>query len=608
MPVIALTINARNDVPAPLLEVVENTNHKQINYKQNKQIKNMTYLNKTKSLFLLLGLACLTTFFITCKNPVSDLQVTASADFVSAPSEFRIFDASSNQPEAAMENVAVKITGPAAPFIYNPGGKKLFVINNGIIQVSFRRGTVVAEAMPLKFNIEVAIAGYLTKIYPVTLTNLDPVTQTIFLVNLNNLPKGSAKISANIATNTSGTTTSETIVTLPTNANKTEVAELTIPTGVTMKDKDGNPVTGNVDVNVLQFAGSGQQALDAFGNIGDNTIKDINGNTLTETVIAPLGWLNINMTAGNKEVKTFSSPLKGKIGIPAGLVNPISGAEYKEGDAISVLSKEDDGTEYKKEGTATLQKANDGSLFAELNITHLSGWYVADILEACGFNYEIAKIAYYETNSIVFLYLNNVVLTYYKANGDTLYKQRRPKINLGSRYDPTKGVFHNFKVYNLAPLSIDIDGIKVVNQRISGEALNFPNVKIPKTNNPCSIGNIVSGPSTAISTTKGKFRAKCTSGSTNYATLPDGFTLYYVKKAVFLAAGSPGVTNPVWKSTSLNVEDGYNTCTIDKTDLAGGGELLTAILYDGRRYEYIQNIPATVPDEISVELSIPCSN
>lgn len=569
----------------------------------------MKNFNITKSLFLIIGLACLTTFFITCKNPVSDLEVTASADFVTAPSEFYIFDASTNQPEAAMENVAVTVTGPAAPYIYNAGGKKSFVINNGIVQVCFRRGTVVSEAMPLKFNVVVAIAGYITKVYPVTLTSIDPVTQKVFLVNLNNLPKGSAKISATTTTDNNGTTTSETIVTLPTNANKTEVAELTIPSGVTMKDKDGNPVTGTLAVNVLQFAGGQQQALDAFGNKGGNNIKDINGNTLTETVIAPLGWLNINITAGGKEVKTFSSPVKGKIGIPAGLVNPITGTEYKEGDAISVLSKEDDGTEFKKEANTTLQKATDGSLFAELNITHLSGWTVAQILEKCSFNYELTVPQYeFDTYKFygeipldIFIYAKTIDITYYKVNEEKFYTKRisfLKKSSFSINWATGKAVL-NIPIENLAPASINIKYISI------GSGL-WDNVTIPKANNPCTLGTIVAGPSTAISTTKGKFRAKCTSGLTNYATLPADFRLYYVKKADYLAAGSPGLTNAVWKSTLLSVEEGYNICTINKADLAGGGDFITAILYDGKRYDYTQTIPAVVPDEISVELRIPC--
>ncbi len=578
----------------------------------------MSYLNNTKSIFLLIGLACLTTFFITCKNPVSDLQVTASADFVSAPSEFRIFDVSTNQPEAAMENVAIKITGPAAPYIYNPGGKKSFVINNGIVQVSFRRGTVVSEAMPLKFNIEVTIPGYLTKIYPVNLTSLSPVTQTIFLVNLNNLPKGTAKISTTTTTDNTGTTTSETIVTLPTNANKTEVAELTIPTGVTMKDKDGNPVTGSVAVNVLQFAGNGQQAMDAFGNKGDNTIKDINGNTLTETVIAPLGWLNINITAGGKEVKTFSSPVKAKIGIPAGLVNPITGVEYKEGDAISVLSKEDDGTEFKKEANTTLQKATDGSLFAEINITHLSTWTVAQILQMCSLNIELpVNTAGDKLERFSTCVSSDLKYSYYKANGDLWYEVVNPCSFIFS-FELDKYTYIGDKVTvilpieNLAPVSVssrtfDLNfRTTLVGDFLSTKSYNFGNIASSKVNNPCSAGPILSGPSTTISTTKGKFRAKCTSGSTNYAILPEGFKLYYIKNADFLAASSPAVTNAAWKSTSLGVEDGFNVCNINKNDLAGGGDFRFAVLYDGKRYEYLQNIPVVVPDEIGVELSIPC--
>jgi len=576
----------------------------------------MSNLNTTKSLFLLLGLTCLTTFFITCKNPVSDLEVTASSDFVSAPSEFRIFDASTNKPEAAMENVAVKISGPAAASIYNPGGKKSFVINNGIVQISFRRGTVVSETNPLKFNMEVTIPGYLTKIYPVTLYTLAPVSKTVFLVNLNNLPKGSAKISATTTTNTSGTTTSETIVTLPTNANKTEVAELTIPTGVTMKDKDGNPVTGTLAVNVLQFAGNGQQAMDAFGNKGDNTIKDINGNTLTETVIAPLGWLNINITAGGKEVKTFSSPVKAKIGIPAGLVNPITGVEYKEGDAISVLSKEDDGTEFKKEANTTLQKATDGSLFVEINITHLSGWTIAQILEMCSVKIEFPVDVVKGPRSYISKFiLGYCIATYYRANGSKWY-DAYVEGNLDFPVSELTYIGNKVTVKrpieNLAPVELNrIHGTLYIESGEWDETgmkgyNRFDEFKTGKINNPCTFGTVVSGPPSTSSTTKGKFRAKCTSGSTNYAILPDGYKLYYIKNADYSAAGTPGVTNAAWKSTSLGVEQGFNVCNINKNDLAGGGDFRFAILYNGRRYDYVQNIPAVVPDDINIELSIPC--
>lgn len=578
----------------------------------------MKHLNKTKSLFLILGLACITSFFITCKNPTENILVTVSADYVTAANEFRVFDATTGNSETAFEGVSVKITGAAESAAYSSGGSKTIVINNGIIQVCFRKGTIASEANPLKFNIEVKVPGYITKIYPVTLTSLDPVIQTIFVVNTNNLPKGTAKISSSTITDNTGTTTAATTVTLPTNANKTEVAELTIPAGVTMKDKDGNPVNGTVAIEVLQFAGSGQQALDAFGNTGGNTIKDINGNALTESVIAPLGWLNINMTAGGKEVKTFSSPVKGKIGIPAGLVNPVTGAEYKEGDNISVLSKEDNGTEYKKESTATLQKATDGSLFAEINITHLSGWTIAQILQKCAFKYEAIIPQFYLENYnralngnylteynialAVVGFVKNTQIRYYKTNGATYYTQTIYILkgeNVRELNFLTGKAIFSIPIENLAPASIKIDGIYF-------GRTNYLNISIPKANNPCNIGTIVAGPSTSISEVKGKFRAKCTSGSSNYVVLPAGFKLYYVKESDYNSNGNPVLTNAIWKSTTLGVENEYNTVNIDKTDFTGGGAYRFAVLYDGKRYDYVYTVASPVPDDISIELSIPC--
>jgi hypothetical protein len=163
----------------------------------------------------------------------------------------------------------------------------------------------------------------------------------------------------------------------------------------------------------------------------------------------------------------------------------------------------------------------------------------------------------------------------------------------------TKKAVFTIPVENLAPVQILIRHLN-----LSFE--NWKNINIPKANNPCNLGTIVGGAGTELTYTKGKFRAKCTSGSTNYAILPDGYKLYYIKNADYSAAGTPGVTNAAWKSTSLGVEQGFNVCNINKNDLAGGGDFRFAVLYDGKRYEYLQNIPAVVPDEIGVELSIPC--
>jgi hypothetical protein len=580
----------------------------------------MKNLNKTKSLFLVLGLACITSFFITCKSPVENILVTVSADYVTAANEFRVFDATTGNSETAFEGVSVKITGAAEASAYSSGGSKTITINNGIIQVCFRKGTVASETNPLKFNIEVKVSGYLPKVYPVKLTSINPVVESIFLVNTNNLPKGSAKISATTTTDNNGTTTSETIVTLPTNANKTEVAELTIPTGVTMKDKDGNPVTGTLAIDVLQFAGNGQQAMDAFGNKGDNTIKDINGNTLTETVIAPLGWLNINITAGGKEVKTFSSPVKGKIGIPAGLVNPITGAEYKEGDAISVLSKEDDGTEFKKEANTTLQKATDGSLFVEINISHLSTWTIAQLLQMCSMKFEFPvntaadKLTEFEVAMYDFKY------SFYKSNGDLWYEIRddyyEQKKSELDKYTYSQDKFTAIiPIENLAPVKFSFNSVGLffetsIEDKKNGynkrQVYSFYDIASNKVNNPCSASAIVSGPSTAKSNTRGKFRAKCTSGSSNYVVLPEGFKLYYVKESDYNSNGNPVLSNAIWKNTTLSVENEYNIINVNKTDFAGGGAYRFAVLYDGKRYDYIYTVANPVPDDISIELSIPC--
>ncbi len=192
-------------------------------------------------------------------------------------------------------------------------------------------------------------------------------------------------------------------------------------------------------------------------------------------------------------------------------------------------------------------------------------------------------------------------ITYFKENGEIFYEINNinlDKTDFNLNWVTKKAVL-NIPVENLGPASVKINFIRVGG---NGEA----GVSIPKANNPCNIGTIVAGPSTEMATVKGKFRAKCTSGQANYAILPEGFKLYYIKNADYLAAGSPGLTNAAWRTTTLSIENGYNVMTENKASFTGGSEYRFAILYEGRRYEYLYNVPATIPDEITLEMSLPC--
>ncbi len=578
-------------------------------------------INKSKSLFLALGLACLTSLFITCKNPIDNIQVTTNADFVSAPSEFYIFDASTGESSDAMEGVKVNVTGPAAPYIYGSDGKKAISVFEGAVQISFRNGTVVSEEIPLKFNLEIAVPGYLPIVYPVTLNSLDPVEQDISLVNTNNLPKGAAKINATTTTDQTGANTSLTTVTLPNNANKTEIAELTIPAGIIMKDKDGNPVTGTVSIDVIQFTGREEQSLNSFGNLDDNIIKDINGNIIPNIEINPLGWLNINMKAGNKEVKTFSSPVKAKIGIPAGLVNPQTEAEYKEGDELNIVSLEDAGTEYKNEGTTIIQKATNGTLYVDINISHLSKWTVSKFYQACPltFSFDLNEQDYQIFSGYV---LNNKV----KAEKSLLDNIIRGSENTRiAYYDVAKQKFFASRKFKYVKKSFRINGktitLSINNIHSYGPVALQGSIKLrtkdgmageynltsQKITTACKSEIIVS-PGVASPNLNLKFRGKCTSGNTNYVNLGPGYKVYYMENSVYTSsANPPKISNKLWKKFILDVgASGYNTSTISKSDLKPGTDYRLSLSYGGKSYTYLYNVPAVIPDEISFEISIPC--
>ncbi|MFZ4797877.1 MAG: hypothetical protein ACOYMA_10305 [Bacteroidia bacterium] len=576
----------------------------------------MKKINKTKSHILILGLTCMISFFITCKNPTDDLAISIMPNYLSSPNLFYVYDASTGNTEDIMDNVSVKVTGPSAPYIYSLGGNKDFVINNGIIQLYFRNGTVASAENPLKFNLEINIPGYVPYNYSIIKKSINSSDENIYLINLSNLPKGVAKINASATTDQSGTTTSATTVTLPTNANKTEIAELTIPAGVTMKDKDGNPITGTVNIDVMQFTGGQEQSLNTFGSFKNKTIKDINGNLLNETNIGPLGWLNIEMTASGKNVKTFSSPVKAKVGIPAGLMNPITFSEYKEGDLISIFSWENDAALITKEATSTLQKSTDGSLYTEFNINHLSYWnFGMGLLECAPEITIIHKLS--PDHALTTFGLADYTITYYKNNKIDVLFSKDYNINESGAV-----AFPSYSKVFLYPGGENFAPSKITSTIKTGNLFRYY-INTPISDNLCKNTNQFSTTFQAP-TLKYKFRGKCANKKNEFALVATTSKLFYIKNSVYLSNNSPRYSNKsLWKSVDVlrttDKLDYFNYCYLDKSDFVGGGDY-RFVLFDGmlwnssssspntrRTFEEIKSMPSVLPDELTFEFLFPCN-
>jgi hypothetical protein len=539
------------------------------------------------------------------KNPVEGFSVTAKADFVTAPSIFKIHDISRNGYNEALEGLNVEITGKDAASIYNSGARKIFTINNGLVNLCLRRGTSATASDPLEFNIEIKADGYLPMIYQVNLKSADPIHETIYLTNINELPIGSDKTKGNTVTDSAGSTTTNTVITMPATEQKSEKAKIEIPTGVKMTDKNGALISGNISVDILHFTASTGASLKSFGKQSDNTIVDVNGSTLDETIIIPAGWLNISMFGDGKSVKDFSKPVKALIEIPSNQFNPLTGTNYKPGDMVNILSQDKGTNTWVSETQAIVQReATTNKLIVEFEVSHLSTWLAGSMKNKCGsltiplssvFTQGMPNGTPIEATFTV-KYFRNM------ATSDMLFE-----------IPITQNFYYNNSNQNLVvnyegalPVEISNGQLSAV---VNGSSISQLFSSSARANNTCEI-KLTLGTIATSSTFIGNFRARCISGSTDYATLPNGSTVYYIKELDYQSNTRPANSSNLWSNFSASAATAsvnFNTVSLPKTSFSTNTEYRFSINYENKRYDYLYTMPASIPDDIFVELEIPCN-
>ena len=317
------------------------------------------------------------------KNPTEGFHILIKADAVTSPSEFRIKDAKYGISPGFTSPIPVTISGPGAGNIYSSGGNRSISIFQGGINISVRKGTPVSESNPIKFNIEINAPGYLPVVYPVTLYSLNPISETITLVNFNDPPEGAASKTATVSTDPTGKTTTATKITVDTSATKQTTMSITIDSGTQLKDKDGNPVSGSIEAKIMQFTSETPESKYSLPGGSDVTsVKDANGNALPGGTFDLNGFVNIDMSVGGTSVKTFSQPMKVNMGIDG--INPKTNAAYKVGDVLETYSRSAGDGEWVKEATVTIINDSSGHLIAPMLISHLSFWSAGFLLAPCG--------------------------------------------------------------------------------------------------------------------------------------------------------------------------------------------------------------------------------
>jgi hypothetical protein len=335
------------------------------------------------ALVMVLGSGLLVLDGCKLKNPVDGFAISIKADALNAPFIFNVIDAGTGAQADLPNGYEVKVTGPGASAIYSSGGNRKIVVMQGLLIFSLRKGNIPTEENPIKFNFEFTNSKYLNLVYSVELKSLNQISEQIALVDFSNPPEGSGSVTKTVSTGTDGKTTTTEKITVVSNSAKSEEATVLIPTGTQMLDKNGNSVSGSIESKIMH---ADADAVGFFpGGTNVSEIKDAAGNTLPGGAFVPIGWVNINMSAGGKEVSSFSQPIDVAMEISDSMLNPETGTLYKVGDVLGVFSRSEGQNNWVKESSTTVVKnATTNKLEAIMKVNHLSAWSASNFLNPCG--------------------------------------------------------------------------------------------------------------------------------------------------------------------------------------------------------------------------------
>ncbi len=245
------------------------------------------------------------------KDPLEGFVVSVKTDAISAAHVFRLVDNKTGATVNAFENATVTLSGPGAANLYDADGRKNFRIVEGRIGICIRRGVNPSGATPVNFTLNVTVPGYLPKSLSYSLKSIMPTTNTITLVNENDLPSGASKKDTTISVPATGIT-QPIVFTTATTATKTEQAKITLPAGTRFLDANGNAVSGNITATIIhtQFQDSTNSAMKTVGAF-DNNFKDENGNDIKLSVVEGEAIdISFKATGKNAQDVTPSDPIQ----------------------------------------------------------------------------------------------------------------------------------------------------------------------------------------------------------------------------------------------------------------------------------------------------------
>ncbi len=349
--------------------------------------------NFSRQLLALMSAAVIGFIIVQACGKVTDLTkdvvLSVDNDLVRVPLAIQFFDPSvTTSGEAGdqardMKNVKinVKLIGAGVEKLYNTAGQRLSTLENiqgGAVDVAMKKTDWAAlKNTPLTFSLVAEAPGYLRTVKTFTLNDTVTRFETMSMVNLTGTTQGIKVTNSNavVTSNASGTVPTTTTI-------QADSAKIVIPAGTVLKDKNGAPLTGALNVQLVQFSPSSQLSADAFpGGFNPEKIRGTNGQDLGAGSFTSLGFIALDMTVGGTAVKQFGGSINVTVDIASTLKSD-DGTPVAAGMVVPIWSLNEETGDWQQEQSATIVN-NGGKLQAVLTQNHLSYWNLDFISFKC---------------------------------------------------------------------------------------------------------------------------------------------------------------------------------------------------------------------------------
>ena len=251
--------------------------------------------------------------------------------------------------------VNLTFTGPGASKIVSSLDEPItsLSIKNGVGTFGVSSSFTPSAQNPVMVTIQASASGYQTTSYPINIQSTGSSAYTIKMVKLSAPPAGTNTGTTTGQASSSGTTSSQINIQTNTGANTGGSATLTVPTGTTITDANGKPVSGSLIANVTYYSSSYDLSNGSLPTGLSVTAVDSNNNT-GPGFIQPAAFASFTVTNQSGQLaKNFSPSITLSFTVPSSTINPTTGNPIQDGETVPIYSFDETNQVWKFETNST---------------------------------------------------------------------------------------------------------------------------------------------------------------------------------------------------------------------------------------------------------------